>query len=213
MTAGTASATSTTPTTIDRSDFRHILVSGTKVGVAMAGAVIVFLAVSRLVPAGTVRALLQTIVVLAAGVAASLLPAYWATARTTQGIASAAAIGLWGTIVFMAIDIILLRPFHAFPWTWDAIGGGSTWWYLPIWWMLGTFVAWMGGLVTAGRAAPGGAGDVSIQALALPLVIGAAVLALAVALLRLGIYLPVAAGAGFTLVLTVFAVVAIARKT
>ena len=208
MTAGTAPATSPT---IDRSDFRHILLSGTKVGVAIAGAVIVFLAVSRLVPAGIVRAVLQTIVVLGAGVAASLLPAYWATARTTQGIASAAAIGLWGTIVFMAIDIILLRPFHAFPWTWDAIGGGSTWWYLPIWWMLGTFVAWMGGLVTAGRGARGG--DVSIRALALPIVIGAAVIALAVALLRLGIYLPVAAGAGFTLVLTVFAVVAIARKT
>jgi len=207
MTAGTASAISPT---IDRSDFRHILVSGAKVGVAIAGAVIVYLAVSRLVPAGVVRALLQTIIVLAAGVAASFLPASWATARTTQGIASAAAIGLWGTIVFMAIDIILLRPFHAFPWTWDAVGGGSTWWYLPIWWMLGTFVAWMGALFTAGRAAR--SGDVSIRALALPVVIGAAAIALGLALARLGIYLPVAAGAGFTLVLTVFAVVAIARK-
>jgi hypothetical protein len=209
MTAGTTPATST-PSTIDRSDLRHILVSGTKVGVTIAVAVIVFLAVSRIIPAGIVRALLQTIVVLAAAVAASLLPAYWATARTTQGIASAAAIGLWGTIVFMAIDIILLRPFHAYPWTWDAVGGGSTWWYLPIWWMLGTFVAWMGGLATAGRAARGG--DVSIRALALPVVIGAVVAAVGLTLLRRGIYLPVAAGAGFTLALTVFAVVAIARK-
>src|SRR5256885_5665811 len=54
-----------------------------------------------------------------------------------------------GTVVFSAIDIVLLRPFKAYPWTWDAIGGGSTWWYLPIWWMLGTFLAWMGGIVTA----------------------------------------------------------------
>ena len=207
MTAGTASATSTT---IDRSDFRHILVSGTKTGAAVALAVVVYLAVSRLVPPGIVRTLLQTVVVLAGAGAAAFLPAYFAVARTIQGVAGSAAIGLWGTIVFMAIDIILLRPFHAFPWTWDAIGGGSTWWYLPIWWMLGTFVAWMGGLLTAGRATRGG--DTSIRALALPILIGAAVIALGLALARVGIYLPVAAGAGFTLTLTVFAVVAIARK-
>lgn len=207
MTAGTVPPSGAT---IDRSDFRHILVSGTKVGVVIGVSVIVFLAVSRLIPPGIVRALLQTIVVLAGGVAASFLPAYLAAARTIQGIAGAAAIGLWGTIVFMAIDIILLRPFHAFPWTWDAVGGGSTWWYLPIWWMLGTFVAWMGGLITAGRAARGG--DVSIRALALPVVIGAVAIALGLTLGRVGVYLPVAAGAGFTLALTVFAVVAIARK-
>ena len=104
MTAGTAA----TPATIDRSDFRHILLSGTKTGLAIAFAVIVFLAVSRLVPPGIVRTLLQTLVVVPAAVAASFLPAYWATARGTQGVASAAAIGLWGTVVFMAIDIILL---------------------------------------------------------------------------------------------------------
>lgn len=207
MTAGTVPPSAAT---IDRSDFRHILVSGTKVGVVIGVSVVACLAVSRLIPPGIVRALLQTIVVLAAAVAASFLPAYFAAARTIQGIASAAAIGLWGTIVFMAIDIILLRPFHAFPWTWDAVGGGSTWWYLPIWWMLGTFVAWMGAVVTAGRAARGG--DVSIGALALPVVIGAAAIALGLTLARIGVYLPVAAGAGFTLVLTGFAVVAIARK-
>jgi len=207
MTAGTTSATSPT---IDRSDFRHILVSGTKIGLVIALAVIVCIAVSGFVPAGIVRALLQTIVVLAAGVAATFLPAHWATARTTQGIAGAAAIGLWGTIVFMAIDIVLLRPLNAFPWTWDAVGGGSTWWYLPLWWMLGTFVAWMGALVTAGRAARGG--DVSLRALALPVVIGAAAIGAGLAVGRLA-YLPVAAGAGFSLALTVFAVVAIARKS
>src|SRR6266545_1933334 len=91
-----------------------------------------------------------------------------------------------------------------------AVGGGSTWWYLPIWWMLGTFLAWMGGLVTAGRAARGG--DVAIGALALPVVVGAAAIALVVTLARLHVYLPVAAGAGFALVLTGFAVVAMTRK-
>jgi hypothetical protein len=76
--------------------------------------------------------------------------------------------------------------------------------------MLGTFVAWMGGLVTAGRAARGG--DVAIAALALPVVIGAAILAFVATLARLHIYFPVAAGGGFALVLTVLAIAAIARK-
>jgi hypothetical protein len=197
-------------TTADRAEFPHILVSGTIVGVVIGVTVILYLIVARLLGPGLVTALLETVLVLAGGIAAAFLPAFLASARTTQGVAVAAAIGLWGTIVFMAIDIILLRPFKAYPWTWDAVGGGSTWWYLPIWWMLGTFVAWMGGLLTAGRAARGG--DVAVAALALPVVLGAAILALAVTLARLHVYLPVAAGGGFALVLTVLAVAAIARK-
>src|SRR2546426_8208289 len=147
-----------TSATVDRSEFRHILLSGTIVGAVTGAAVVLFLLVSRsgLLPAGIVSSFPLMLIVLAGGVAAAFLPGFFAASRTVQGVASAAAIGLWGTIVFMAIDIILLRPFHAFPWTWDAVGGGSTWWYLPIWWMLGTFLAWMGAIVTAGRAAPGG---------------------------------------------------------
>ncbi|HEX9215519.1 MAG TPA: hypothetical protein VF864_00945 [Gemmatimonadales bacterium] len=199
-----------TSATMDRSEFRHVLLSGTIVGVVTAAAVILYLLVARLVSPGMVTSLLETVLVLAGGVAAAFLPGFFAGSRTTQGIASAAAIGLWGTIVFMAIDIILLRPFKAYPWTWDAVGGGSTWWYLPVWWMLGTFLAWMGGVVTAGRAAHGG--DVSIPALALPVVVGAALIALVLTLARLHIYLPVAAGAGFPLVLTILAVAVIVRK-
>ncbi len=199
-----------TSATMDRSEFRHVLLSGTIVGVVTAAAVILYLLVARFLYPGMVTSLLETVLVLAGGVAAAFLPGSFASSRATQGIASAAAIGLWGTIVFMAIDIILLRPFHAFPWTWDAIGGGSTWWYLPVWWMLGTFLAWMGGVVTAGRAARGG--DVAIPALALPVVVGAAIITLGVTLARLHIDLPVAAGAGFTLVLTVLAVAVIVRK-
>jgi len=200
--------------TVDRSEFRHVLLSGTIVGVVTAVLVILYLVVSRLLSPGITTSLLQSVLVLAGGVAAAFLPGFFAASRTTQGVASAAAIGLWGTIVFMAIDIVVLRPMNhvvgTYPWTWDAVGGGSTWWYLPIWWMLGTFLAWMGGLVTAGRAARGG--DMAIGALALPVVIGAAAVALVVTLARLHVYLPVAAGAGFALVLTGFAVVAIARK-
>ena len=68
----------------------------------------------------------------------------------------------------------------------------------------------MGGLVTAGRAARGS--DLAIPALALPVVVGAALVALVITLARLHVYLPVAAGAGFTLVLTILALAVIVRK-
>jgi hypothetical protein len=199
----------TSATTVDRSEFRHVLFSGTIAGAVTAAAVIIYLVISRLLPAGIIEALLETIIVIAAAVAATFLPAFFATSRTVQGVASAAAIGLWGTIVFMAIDIILLRPFKAYPWTWDAVGGGSTWWYLPIWWMLGTFLAWMGAIVTAGRVARGG--DASIRSLAIPVVAGAVAVGLG---LDVGgvLYMPVAAGAGFVVTLIVFAVLVLARK-
>src|SRR5689334_2551758 len=144
------------PLASDRSDFRTVTTSGAWLGVAIGFAVVLFIAVSRSMPdAGGLRAGVEALIVLSAGVAAAFLPGRWTAARTTEGIAGAAAVGLVGTVVFSAIDIAALRPFHAYPWTWDAIGGGSTWWYLPVWWMLGTFLAWMGGIVTAGDAARG----------------------------------------------------------
>lgn len=198
-----------TSATVDRSEFRHILLSGTIVGAVTGAAVVLFLLVSRLLAEGGVASFLLMLIVLAGGVAAAFLPGFFAASRTVQGVASAAAIGLWGTIVFMAIDIILLRPFHAFPWTWDAVGGGSTWWYLPIWWMLGTFVAWMGAIVTAGRGARGG--DTAVRSLAIPPVLGGLGAGLGLGLAGV-LVMPVAAGAGFVLTLVLFALVVLARK-
>jgi len=198
-----------TSATVDRSEFRHVLLSGTIVGAMTGAAVVLFLFVSRLLPVGIVTSFLLMLIVLAAGVAAAFLPGFFAASRTVQGVASAAAIGLWGTIVFMAIDIILLRPFKAFPWTWDAIGGGSTWWYLPIWWMLGTLLAWMGAIVTGGRAARGG--DTAIRSLATPAVLGGLGVGLGLGLAGI-LFMPIAAGAGFALTLVVFALVVLARK-
>jgi hypothetical protein len=200
---------STTSAAPDRSESRHILLSGTIVGACTAAAVVLFLLVSRLLPAGVVTSFVLMLIVLAGGVAAAFLPGFFAASRNVQGVASAAAIGLWGTIVFMAIDIILLRPFRAFPWTWDAIGGGSTWWYLPIWWMLGTLLAWMGAIVTAGRGARGG--DTAIRSLAIPVVLGGLSAGLGLALAGV-LFMPVAAGAGFLFTLVVFALIVLARR-
>lgn len=200
--------TSAVPTA-DRSDFRNVLTGGTLVGVMTGIGVVAFVAISRLLPPGAVRDILESVLVLAGAVAVSLLPGQRAVSRTAEGVAGAAAIGLWGTVVFMVIDIVLLRPFKAYPWTWDAIGGGSSWWYLPIWWMLGTFLAWMGGWLTAARNARGAA---TLAQMAVPVVIGAVVLTVAGKVLGCPVALAALTGAAYTVTLTALAVLFNVRK-
>src|SRR5437870_9212967 len=103
------------PAESDRSDFRTVMLGGTKLGLVTAVAVVAFLAVSRQVTAHVPQRALETLIVLAAGAAVSFLPAQWAVARNVEGIAGAAAMGLWGTVVFMAFDIVVLRPLKAYP--------------------------------------------------------------------------------------------------
>jgi hypothetical protein len=196
------------PTTMDRTDVRTILTGGTKLGLGTAVAVVLYLVVSKHVPAGgSLRASVEALLVLVAGTAVTFLPGRWCVARSVEGIAGAAGMGLWGAIVFSVVDIVLLRPLKAYPWTWDAVGGGSTWWYLPIWWMFATFLAWMGGTLMA--AAPE---DSSLARTAAPALIGAVVLTLVARLSGFEGALPVTAGAGFAVTLPVLVVVALARK-
>jgi hypothetical protein len=210
--------TSAASTTVDRSEFRNVMLSGAKLGAITAVSVVVFSWLAQTLPAGVVRDVVLAILVLAAGTLVSLLPSQWVGARSVEGVAGAAAVGLWGTVVFMAIDVVLFRPFDhllrithfaIYPWTWDALGGMSTWWYLPIWWMLGTFVAWMGGLLTAARASRG---SVTLAGLALPVVAGAAIIAGAARLAGCPVAVPATTAAGFTITLTVLALAAAARK-
>src|SRR6266702_4761039 len=83
------------PAESDRSDFRTVMLGGTKLGLVTAVAVVAFLAVSRQVTAHVPQRALETLIVLAAGAAVSFLPAQWAVARNVEGIAGAAAMGLW----------------------------------------------------------------------------------------------------------------------
>ena len=197
------SATAATPAQ-DRSDFRTITLGGALVGLVTGVAVVLVVAASRNLAGDAVRGGVEALVVLAAGVVVAIFPGQWTAARGTEGIAGAAAVGLVGTIVFSAIDIVLLRPFKAYPWTWDAIGGGSTWWYLPVWWMLGTFLAWMGGIVTASQTTLGRS--------ALPAIAGAVIVAAIARLAGLAVSFPAAAGGAFTIVLAALALVALTRK-
>ena len=195
---------------LDRSDLRTVTVGGAAVGLITAAAVVAFVLVSRHLAAGPPQRIVESLIVLAAGVAVSFLPAWWTAARHTEGIAAAAATGLVGTVVFMAVDIVLLRPWQTYPWTWDAIGGGSTWWYLPVWWMLGTFLAWMGGIITAVGAERG---EGTVTRVAITMLGGTALLVVVARFAGLPFALPVKTGAGFTITLAVLAVVALARKT
>jgi hypothetical protein len=61
-------------------------------------------------------------------------------------------LGLMGALAFTVIDTAVLRPVHIYSWKWDAIGGGSGMWYIPVWWMGSAFVSWLGGWVTATAA-------------------------------------------------------------
>src|SRR5256885_7326669 len=176
----------------DRSDFRTVTTGGALVGLVTGAAVVLFVAASRTLAGGPVREGVEALLVIAAAVGVAFLPAQWTVARTTDGIAGAAAVGLVGTVVFSAIDIALLRPFEAYPWTWDAIGGGSTWWYLPIWGMLGTFLAWTGGIVSAARAARG---DTSLVRAATPAPVGAVALGAGAPGAPLDLVLPARGGA------------------
>jgi hypothetical protein len=197
------------PAASDRSDFRTVTVGGALVGATSAVAVVLVVAASRLLATRpSVAGAVEALVVLVAATLVAFLPARRTAATSTEGIAGAAALGLVGTVVFSAIDIVLLRPLGAYPWTWDAIGGGSTWWYLPLWWMLGTFLAWMGGIVTARHAG----GNGTLRRVAAPSVAGTVIVTALVRLAGLAVPLPVATGGAFTLVLAALALIALARK-
>lgn len=86
------------------------------------------------------------------GIAATIvLPGQWTRARTIEGIAGAAGIGFAAAIVFLIVDVVLFQPIHLYTNRWLEIGGGSNWWYHPVWWMVGTYLTWMGAWIQADR--------------------------------------------------------------
>ena len=120
-------------------------------------------------------------IILLAGIAAvSMLPGLWTRARFIEGIAGAAGIGLAATGVFLLLDVMLLQNIGTYTDRWYAIGGGSNWWYHPVWWMAGTFLPWMGAWVLANQTARNGRPSVGAAFLT---VLGLAVLSAVVGIL------------------------------
>ncbi len=105
---------------------------------------------------GPVEQILLILLITAGVLAVTFLPGIWTGARTIEGIASAAGIGLAATIVFLLVDVSIFQPIGLWSNRWSEIGGGSNWWYHPVWWMVGTYLPWLGAFALANQAAKSG---------------------------------------------------------
>lgn len=144
------------PMNSERDDLALIVRRAVVLGVFTAVIVVLMSFITRL-SGGLVEALLGG-TVLAVGVyVVTFLPGQWTNASTIDGISAAAGIGLAATVVFLLIDVALLQPVGLYTNRWLAIGGGSNWWYHPVWWMVGTFLPWMGAYSLANQRVRGGA--------------------------------------------------------
>lgn len=156
-----------------------IVVGSVKLGLLESVLVLLFSLASRLL-AGPLEMIVGAIILLVGVTAVTLLPGLWVRPRTIEGIAGAAGIGLGAAGVFLLIDVILLQNIGTYSHRWLEVGGGSNWWYHPVWWMVGTFLPWMGGWMLANQLTRNG--QFNIQNLVLTL-LGLTLLVAVVAIL------------------------------
>jgi hypothetical protein len=130
---------------------------------------------------GTADHVLTGVVVAIGATITVFWPGLQTRPRTIEGIAGAAGIGLGATWAFLGFDVAILQPLHTYTNRWAEIGGFSNWWYLPVWWMVGTYLSWLGGWILANQA--NASGETSLpQAIGLVGVLTAVCGALAVML-------------------------------
>ncbi len=138
----------------DRTHLPHVLRAGTILGAVQTLLIILFAFLQPRLSGPIELIVLGPIFVV--GVAATIvLPGRWTEARTIEGIAGAAGLGLWATVIFLVVDSIAqtFLPGGLFTNRWREIGGGSNWWYHPVWWMVCTYLAGLGAWVRANQAA------------------------------------------------------------
>lgn len=140
----------------DVTDVPSIVRGAVKLGLIEAVAVLLFSLASRFLPPGPVETIVLVIILFGGLASVALLPGLWTRPRTIEGIAGAAGIGLAATVVFLLIDVTILQNVGTYSNRWLEIGGGSNWWYHPVWWMVGTFIPWMGAWLLANQAAKRG---------------------------------------------------------
>ena len=153
-----------------------IVAGSVKLGLLEGIAVLLFSLASRLLD-GVVETIICGIILIVGVAAVSMLPGLWTRPRTIEGIAGAAGIGLGATAVFLLVDVVLLQNIGTYTNRWYEIGGGSNWWYHPVWWMVGTFIPWMGAWLLANQTNRNGRPSVGqglMTALGLAVLIGAA---------------------------------------
>jgi hypothetical protein len=132
----------------------EIVLGSIKLGLIEAGLVLLFSLGSRFL-GGPLETILCAIVLIAGLAAVTLLPGLWTRPRTIEGLAGAAGIGLGAAGVFLLVDVVLLQNIGTYSSRWYEIGGGSNWWYHPVWWMVGSFLPWMGAWMLANHSARG----------------------------------------------------------
>ena len=137
----------------DLTDIPSIVRGAVKLGLLESILVLLISLASRLLPNGVLQTVVMGILVVLGLAAVTLLPGLWTRARTIEGIAGAAGIGLGAAVVYLLIDVTLLQNIGTYGHRWYEIGGGSNWWYHPVWWMVGTYLAWMGAFIMANQAA------------------------------------------------------------
>lgn len=132
----------------ERSDVRTMVGGGVKLGLATAVGVVVFALLSRAL-SGAAEVAVQSLLILAGGAVFSYAPALWVRPRSIDGVGWAALLGTLGSVAFTVVDTAILRPANLYHWTWDAIGGGSGFWYIPVWWMGSAFLATLGAVLVS----------------------------------------------------------------
>jgi hypothetical protein len=127
-----------------------IVQGAVKLGLLEGILVLLFSLASRFL-AGVPELIVGGIILLLGLAAVSMLPGLWTRPRTIEGIAGAAGIGLAATGVFLLVDVALLQNIGTYSHRWYEVGGGSNWWYHPVWWMVGAFLPWMGSWILANQ--------------------------------------------------------------
>ncbi|MEP6572463.1 MAG: hypothetical protein ABJD11_07190 [Gemmatimonadota bacterium] len=139
----------------DQTDVPSIVRGAVKLGLFESVIVLLFSLVSRHLN-GLVEVTLESVILAIGVIGVIALPGLWTRARTIEGIAGAAGIGLAAAWIFLLVDVAILQPIGTYTHRWLDIGGGANWWYHPVWWMTGTFMSWMGAWVLAGQTASRG---------------------------------------------------------
>jgi len=136
----------------DATEVPAIVAASVKLGLLEAALVLLFSLASRFL-GGVVETIVCALIVMVGLAAVTMLPGLWTRAFTIEGIAGAAGIGLAAAAVFLLVDVILLQNIGTYSHRWRDIGGGSNWWYHPVWWMVGSFLPWMGAWILANQTA------------------------------------------------------------
>jgi hypothetical protein len=127
-----------------------IVLGSIKLGLIESVLVLLFSLASRFL-AGPLETIVCAIILLIGLAAVTMLPGLWIRPLTIEGIAGAAGVGLGAAGVFLLVDVVLLQNIGTYTDRWYAVGGGSNWWYHPVWWMVGAFLPWMGAWILANQ--------------------------------------------------------------